>query len=179
MAHPVESAYVGRRFLRPPFETRNRSDPEDSFRLRSAEFITEVGGIPGQFQTIGRERGDSTMKAFPSEQALVAAYWRRLARSIDRTADGKRKKSSLLKSQAGSGVWHCLTGSRNVKPVIPTRVRVAHTCGAVDRPTSNQDRDDKRLIGRKMLKRCALVAKRGTAGALIKLVSCTENHSLH
>ena len=61
------------------------------------------------------------MKAFPSEEALVAAYWRRLARSIDRTAGGKPEESSFLKSQAGSGVWQRLTGSRNGMPAIPTR----------------------------------------------------------
>ena len=61
------------------------------------------------------------MKTFLSEQALVAAYWRRLARSIDRTAGEKPEESSFVKSQAGSGLWQRLTGSRNGKPVTPTR----------------------------------------------------------
>ena len=40
------------------------------------------------------------MRTFPSEEALVAAYWRRLARSIDPAGPGKRLKPSSLKSQA-------------------------------------------------------------------------------
>ena len=61
------------------------------------------------------------MRTFPSEEALVTAYWRRLARSTDRTSGGKPEASSFLKSQAGSGVSQRLTGSRNVKPVMRTR----------------------------------------------------------
>lgn len=41
------------------------------------------------------------MKTFPSEEALVAAYWRRLARSIDRADAGKRQKPSWLKTRTG------------------------------------------------------------------------------
>jgi hypothetical protein len=61
------------------------------------------------------------MKTFLSEEALVAAYWRRLARSIDPAGGGERKKPSLLKSRAGSGVRQRFAASRNVKPAIPTR----------------------------------------------------------
>jgi hypothetical protein len=57
------------------------------------------------------------MRTFPSEEALVAAYWRKLARSIDRSVGGKREKSSRLKSQPGSGVRQRLAGSERVKPI--------------------------------------------------------------
>ena len=67
------------------------------------------------------------MRAFPSEEALVAAYWRRLARSIDGPSTGKRRKHSLLKSHAHSRVGHYLAASRNVDPAIPTgRPRTSH-----------------------------------------------------
>jgi hypothetical protein len=56
------------------------------------------------------------MKTFPSEEALVAAYWRRLAPSIDRTGAGKRRKSSPLKSPAGSGARQRFAASRSLKP---------------------------------------------------------------
>jgi len=39
------------------------------------------------------------MRTFPSEEALVAAYWRRLARFIERPRAGKRQSLSRLKSQ--------------------------------------------------------------------------------
>ena len=55
------------------------------------------------------------MKTFPSEEALVAAYWRRLARSIDRADAGKRQKPSGLKTQTGSGVRQRFAGSRTRK----------------------------------------------------------------
>jgi len=61
------------------------------------------------------------MRTFPSAEALVAAYWRRLARSIDWPSAGKRRKHSLLKSQAHSGVRQYLAASRNVDPAVPTR----------------------------------------------------------
>jgi hypothetical protein len=67
------------------------------------------------------------MRAFPSEEALVAAYWRRLARSIDRAGAGKRRNSSWLKSQARSGVRQRFAASGNVEPAIPTgRARSSH-----------------------------------------------------
>jgi hypothetical protein len=67
------------------------------------------------------------MSTFPSAEALVAAYWRRLARSIDRADAGKRQKPSWLKTRAGSGVRQRFAASRNVKPTIPTRrVRGSH-----------------------------------------------------
>jgi hypothetical protein len=56
------------------------------------------------------------MKTFPSEEALVAAYWRRLARSIDRTGAGKRRKSSSLKLPVGPGARQRFAASRNLKP---------------------------------------------------------------
>jgi len=61
------------------------------------------------------------MRTFPSDEALVAAYWRRLARSIDWADTGKRGKSSSVKLQAGSGVRQHLAASRNGKRAIPTR----------------------------------------------------------
>ena len=61
------------------------------------------------------------MKTFPSEEALVAAYWRRLARSIDPGA-GKRKKPSSLELEAHVGPpQHFAAVKRNVKPAIPRR----------------------------------------------------------
>jgi hypothetical protein len=70
------------------------------------------------------------MRTFPSEEALVAAYWRRLARSIDRTGV-ERRKSSSLKSKAQSGVRQYFTSSRDVKQAIPTRPTGPSTRGAV------------------------------------------------
>ena len=61
------------------------------------------------------------MRTFPSEETLVAAYWRRLARSIDSASAGKRRKTSSLKSQASAGVRQYLATSRNVKPAVGTR----------------------------------------------------------
>ena len=54
------------------------------------------------------------MKIFPSEEALVAAYWRRLARSIDRMGAGKRRKS--LKLPVGPRARQRFAASRNFKP---------------------------------------------------------------
>jgi hypothetical protein len=72
-------------------------------------------------------RGRGEMNTFPSEEALVAAYWRRLARSIDSASGGKRRKTSSLKSQARLGVRQYFTASRNVNPAIPTRrARASH-----------------------------------------------------
>jgi len=61
------------------------------------------------------------MKTFPSEEALVAAYWRRLARSIDGPRVGKGRKGSRLKSRVRSGVRQRFAASRNVKPALATR----------------------------------------------------------
>ena len=61
------------------------------------------------------------MRTFPSEEVLVAAYWLKLARSIDRAGAGKRQKPPWLKSQRGSGVRQRFAASRNVKPTTPTR----------------------------------------------------------
>ena len=58
------------------------------------------------------------MNSFSSKEALVAAYWRRLARSIDSGSAGKRRKPS---SQAHSRVRQYFSASRNVDPAIPTR----------------------------------------------------------
>jgi len=57
------------------------------------------------------------MNTFPSEEALVAAYWQRLARSIDPASAGKRRKAFSLKSRGGTGVGQYLTGSRKNKIV--------------------------------------------------------------
>jgi hypothetical protein len=59
------------------------------------------------------------MNGFQSKEALVAAYWRRLARSIDPASARKRKKSS---SQARAAERQYFGASRNVKPAIPTRL---------------------------------------------------------
>ena len=61
------------------------------------------------------------MKTFPAEEALVAAYWRRLARSIDSASAEKRRKTSSSKSQARAGMRQYLAALRNVKPATPTR----------------------------------------------------------
>ena len=61
------------------------------------------------------------MTTFLSEEALVAAYWRRLARSIDPGA-GTRKKPSSLESEAHFGPpQHFAALKGNVKPAIPRR----------------------------------------------------------
>ena len=54
------------------------------------------------------------MKTFPSEEALVAAYWRKLARSIDRPRTGKRPK--LPQSAGRPEVRQRFTASARVKP---------------------------------------------------------------
>jgi hypothetical protein len=61
------------------------------------------------------------MNTFPAEEALVAAYLRRLARSIDSASAEKRRKTSSLKSHARAGVRQYLATSRNIEPAIPTR----------------------------------------------------------
>ena len=61
------------------------------------------------------------MNTFPAEEALVAAYWRRLARSIDSASAEKRRKTSSSKSQARAGMRQYLAAVRNVKPAIPIR----------------------------------------------------------
>ena len=54
------------------------------------------------------------MKTFPSEGALVAAYWRKLARSIDRPRPGKRAK--LPQSAGRPEVRRRFAASEHVKP---------------------------------------------------------------
>jgi hypothetical protein len=54
------------------------------------------------------------MRMFPSEEALVAAYWRKLARSIDRPRTGKRPK--LPQSAGRQGVRQRFAASERVKP---------------------------------------------------------------
>jgi hypothetical protein len=54
------------------------------------------------------------MRTFPSEEALVAAYWRKLARSIDRPRTGKRPK--VPQSAGRSGVRQRFAASEPVKP---------------------------------------------------------------
>jgi hypothetical protein len=55
------------------------------------------------------------MKIFPSEEALVAAYWRKLARSIDKARVGKRPK--LSQSASRRGVRQRFAASKRVRPV--------------------------------------------------------------
>src|SRR5262249_27854032 len=61
------------------------------------------------------------MRTFPSEEALVAAYWRRLARSIDRARAGKRTKPSASESGARPGARQRFVGSNKAKPAVATR----------------------------------------------------------
>jgi len=72
------------------------------------------------------------MRTFPSEEALVAAYWRKLARSIDRPRAGKRRAASLYspakhrklsvsKSRLRTGVRQRLAFRQTVKPLLATR----------------------------------------------------------
>ena len=137
MAYAVGSAYVGRRQVRTAFQTGNRSDTEDSFRFLSPEIVTEAGRIPGQFQTINRGRG-AKMRTFPSEEALVAAYWRDWRDlSIGRPAEN-HEKSSFLKSQAGSGFARDRFENGKTLRNALCALCVAHPCGTVDQPTSNQ-----------------------------------------
>ena len=63
------------------------------------------------------------MRTFPSQEALVAAYWGKLARSIDRPRDGKRQKLVWLKSGACSGVRQRFTDSRSVNQEVQRAVR--------------------------------------------------------
>lgn len=61
------------------------------------------------------------MKTLLSQEALVAAYWRRLARSID-AGDGKQKKPLSLELEAHSGLRkHFTAFQRKVKLAIPRR----------------------------------------------------------
>src|SRR5262245_5057788 len=120
MAYAVGSAYVGRRLVRTAFQRRNRSDTEDSLRFRCPEIGTKAGGIPWQLQTISRERGCNKMKTFLSEEALVAAYWRRLARSIDKPRARKRRRLSRLKSGVRSAVRQRFAFRQKVKPLFAT-----------------------------------------------------------
>jgi hypothetical protein len=52
------------------------------------------------------------MRTFPSEEALVAAYWRKLARSIDWAGARKRGKTSPSESSARPGVRQRLRSAR-------------------------------------------------------------------
>jgi hypothetical protein len=61
------------------------------------------------------------MRTFPSKEALVAAYWRRLARSIDRAGAEKRRKSSASESRVRPGVRQRLIGLANARPAVATR----------------------------------------------------------
>jgi hypothetical protein len=61
------------------------------------------------------------MRTFPSEEVLVAAYWRRLARSIDRAGAGKRQKRSASESRVRPGVRQQFAGSDNVKSAVAAR----------------------------------------------------------
>ena len=54
------------------------------------------------------------MRTFPSEQALVAAYWRKLARSIEKP--GLRKRAKLSHSAGRPGVRQHVAAAKHVKP---------------------------------------------------------------
>jgi len=72
------------------------------------------------------------MRTFPSEEALVAAYWRKLARSIERPDFGKRRTASLhsvakhrngstSKPRTRTGVRQRFASSEKLKPAFATR----------------------------------------------------------
>jgi hypothetical protein len=72
------------------------------------------------------------MRTFLSEEALVAAYWRKLARSIERPDFGKRgmaslpsvakhRNRSISKSRTRPGVRQRFAGSEKLKPALATR----------------------------------------------------------
>jgi len=61
------------------------------------------------------------MRTFPSEEALVAAYWKKLGRSIERPDVEKLRNISLPKSKAQQGVRQRFAGSQNAKPTLATR----------------------------------------------------------
>ena len=54
------------------------------------------------------------MRTFPSEQALVAAYWRKLARSIDKP--DLRKRATLSQSAGRPGGRQHFAAAKRVKP---------------------------------------------------------------
>jgi len=54
------------------------------------------------------------MRTFPSEEALVAAYWRKLARSIEKP--GLRKRAKLSHSAGSHGVRQHFAAAKRVKP---------------------------------------------------------------
>ena len=83
------------------------------------------------------------MRTFPSEEALVAAYWRKLARSIDRPRAGKRRAASLYspakhrklsvsKSRLRTGVRQRLLSAKQLN-------RCLQRAGRRHRQASNQD----------------------------------------
>jgi hypothetical protein len=61
------------------------------------------------------------MRTFPSEEALVAAYWKKLARSIEQPGVEKLRNISPPKSSARPGVRQRFAGSQNAKPTLATR----------------------------------------------------------
>jgi hypothetical protein len=71
------------------------------------------------------------MRTFPSKEALVAAYWRKLARSIERPDFGKRGAASLhsvakhrngatSKPRTRPGVRQRFASSEKLKPALAT-----------------------------------------------------------
>src|SRR5262249_54462530 len=111
VAYALEWIHVRRRLFRIAFSTGNGSDVEDSFHFRSMEFVTQTGGVSGQFQTIGRDGGRGKMRTLPSEETLVAAYWRRLARSYRKTRCRKTPKAFPVRSAPRSAAtfWRSKT----------------------------------------------------------------------
>jgi hypothetical protein len=54
------------------------------------------------------------MRNFPSEEALVAAYWRRLARSIERTYKSSGRAAQRRRNSKDDGSAFARTSNSNV-----------------------------------------------------------------
>src|SRR5262249_33485886 len=98
--------HVGRGLFRAAFSRGNRGDAEDPFDFRSSKSLAQSGGVSRQFQTVGGERRDYGMRTFPTQEALVAAYWRKLASSIkgaykDRGRALGRRAARALQTRQG------------------------------------------------------------------------------
>jgi hypothetical protein len=77
---------------------------------RSAQSIAQNRRVPEQFQTADGKSGGQSMKKLPTADALVAGYWRKLARSIERPTGNQKELHSA--------------------PVAPTKLRKIATGGS-------------------------------------------------
>jgi len=55
------------------------------------------------------------MRNFPSEEALVAAYWRKLARSIEKTYKSRGRLAPRLRNTKDDGSAFARTSNSNVR----------------------------------------------------------------